>query len=218
LTTSKATFTPDVFAVGGEVFLPPPKRAPVPLAAISFVERVAADLRDARRIALRRALAVATAGIPATDCLGRLLVSYAWEPDGVRARTSSPLKGLAAKGIAFPPSSDRREVLVLASQGVRWSADVAVRSEDASQIEATLFQSSGALLIVGARESIIHRFLSEGWGESVSGRSFLSDAAVLGAQLGLVVVRLFGAFDDREVSADLIGRPEQLLALQSRDP
>lgn len=207
-------FTADVFVAGGEVWLPPPARVHEPIAALSFVESVTSGLREARRNVLRRAFIRAIAAFAPKDAVARLLLSYTWELDGVRARTSSPLKGLVAKGVSFP-SPERREVLIVEKQGVRWSGEVVVAIDDAPQVEAALFESSRAFLVVGAPRTVIHQFLSESWGESRDSRPLLTEAALLARQLGLILIRLFGAFDDREVSADLLGRPEQLLALST---
>lgn len=205
--------TPDVFTPGGEVSFRRPDDRLEALAALSFIEEVKTDLHEARRECLRRALdAAISASEGARDA--HLLVTFAAEPDGVRARTFSPVKALSAKAIGLNTTKSC-EVLTVTAHMARWSAEVRVGPDQIGGIEAALFENSHAVLVLGSSESVLHGFLSERWGESLDPNLFFRDTALIAARRTLLVVRVFGAFDDREASADVIGRPESFSSFES---
>lgn len=212
ITEKAGRFTPDVFTRGGEVFFQSPRQAS-PLAALSFVREAKTDLRAARRECLATAMRAASEAARSPEASARLLLTYAWEPDSVRSRTFSPQKALALNGISFSAAA-WTEVLLVAPAGVKWFADIAVTAQDSAQIEAVLFKSWRSALVLDSPAPMIYRFLDQDWGlEWIDAPSFVRDTALMAARWNHLVIRLFGAFDDREASADIIGNPDIVRAV-----
>ena len=103
------------------------------------------------------------------------------------------------------------------ADGVSWASEVEVGIDDASTAESVMFDTSTTIIVASTVGSVIHRFLDRGWHAESDASKFVRDSALAAATHGLMVIRLFGAFDDREASADIIGSSEVLKQLEVED-
>lgn len=208
MTTRNAPrFTADVFTRGGEVFLPLPKdgHQTPGIAAVSFVRQVTDDLRATRRACLADALRA-----PQLANARLLLGASHPEPDGVRIRTMSKLKDPRLKNAFF--GRDWLELLIVGAEGLKWVADFPVDLSSLDVIESLMFEEFYSVIVGGSSAAVVHHFLQHGWSrpgklprDAAIDADFVRDTVLIGQRADLVALRLFGAFDDREVSADIIG-------------
>jgi len=215
--------TADVFTEGGDIFLPEPIGQHQPLASISFVRHAGQDLRRARREAVESALYCAFAWAKESGRMARLVISHGkGQPDSVRARFASPVKRLKDKGHQFS-TADWKEVLTVEPGGLKWFADIAVDMGSVATIESAFFETPLAVVIVGCTANVLHTLLERGWSDvGVETTEFFRDTALIAERDNWLVIRAFGAFDDREVCAVILGRPDTVRGLcdgrVERDP
>jgi hypothetical protein len=200
--------TDDVFASGGEVHLVMPDATvdrPA-LGAISFVAHSGGDLRAARRACLGRAFDA----LKITPGDTRLFVSFVAD-DSTSSRMRPPSRIFEEKKIVFA-SPVLTEVFVLRSKTAKWFAEFAVDPDrDLEAVDAALFAWSVAFVLAGIERPMIHALLDGGW--PPAGPHFLRDCALAAADRNAFIVRITGAFDDPEASADIVGPTERVRRL-----
>ncbi|MBX3262289.1 MAG: hypothetical protein KF782_21585 [Labilithrix sp.] len=117
-------------------------------------------------------------------------------------------------------SRDWLELLIVSSEGVKWVADFPIDLSLIDETESLMFDNPYSSIVAGKSGAVVHHFLNHGWSSSDkwfhakdSLTQFLRDTVLIGQLEDLVVLRVFGAFDDRVASADIIGPASRIKEL-----
>jgi hypothetical protein len=213
-TDSWIIHSPDVYVQNEGIVLPRGNGGELSAVTV-LTERVNA-LPDARLLCLREAVRLVTAAHEQAE-LWLLACQTAWQQDRPTARFNALWKGFERAGIQLPDGKRGEETIVVSEHGVRWFGGIQFPAKSLDVAEQVVAKEQSSLL-VAMLDAIpsIEAFLAAGWSTfSPTSMDFWASVAESAASGHGLLLRLFGAFDDREAGVNIIGRPSSVHALLS---